>query len=409
MQMSYPKQIIYNINYLKVLKDFFINTETSEFLNNFKNIANIEDKEVLLLGRARAGIFLAVKNSVKSKKNNLVFLSSYTIPEVIDLVIHAGGKPYFIDFNKDSTYFDISSLQSKMKLKPAAIIITHYNVNQISYEKISEIVKQNDSILIEDSALSISGKSKNININTLSDYSIFSFSSFKLLNFFYGGAIVYDKKFKTEINNETRNWERLSLKDYLPQLVRTIFFDFITSKYLFSNLTIKYLKHKYLNKNQSDFIEKKLKIEKTLINKNYFSHPTKLMAKELNRKLNKYKNDKSHRIKISKIYHKYLKSISVNKGDELLENIEKSDNFNYLIKCQNEEHRDGLKKKLLVNNYDVGKIFYENCHLLERFSKFEGVSDNITDLSNKILILPTHYLISENYAKSLSHAIIKDY
>ena len=275
MQMSYPKQIIYNINYLKVLKDFFINTETSEFLNNFKNIANIEDKEVLLLGRARAGIFLAVKNSVKSKKNNLVFLSSYTIPEVIDLVIHAGGKPYFIDFNKDSTYFDISSLQSKMKLKPAAIIITHYNVNQISYEKISEIVKQNDSILIEDSALSISGKSKNININTLSDYSIFSFSSFKLLNFFYGGAIVYDKKFKTEINNETRNWKRLSLKDYLPQLARTIFFDFITSKYLFSNLTIKYLKHKYLNKNQSDFIEKKLKIEKTLINKNYFSHPTK--------------------------------------------------------------------------------------------------------------------------------------
>ena len=93
-------------------------------------------------------------------------MSSYTIPEVIDLVIHAGGKPYFIDFNKDSTYFDISSLQSKMKLKPAAIIITHYNVNQISYEKISEIVKQNDSILIEDSALSISGKSKNINIDT---------------------------------------------------------------------------------------------------------------------------------------------------------------------------------------------------------------------------------------------------
>ena len=68
-----------------------------------------------------------------------------------------------------------------------------------------------------------------------------------------------------------------------------------------------------------------------------------------------------------------------------------------------------IEKKLLVNNYDVGKIFYENCHLLERFSKFEGVSDNITDLSNKILILPTHYLISENYAKSLSHAIIKDY
>ncbi len=407
--MSYPKQIIYNINYLKVLKDFFINTETSEFLNNFKNIANIEDKEVLLLGRARAGIFLAVKNSIKSKKNNLVFLSSYTIPEVIDLVIHAGGKPYFIDFNKDTTYFHIPSLQSNMKLNPAAIIITHYNLNQISYKKISEIVKQNNSILIEDSALSISGKSKNININTLSDYSIYSFSSFKLLNFFYGGAIVYNKKFKKEINNETKNWQKLNLKDYLPQLVRTIIFDFITSKYLFSNLTIKYLKHKYINKNQSDFIEKKLKIEKTFIDKNYFSHPAKLMAKELNRKLNQYESNKSHRIKISKIYYKHLKSVSINGDTDLLENIEKSDNFNYLIKCQNEKHRDILKKKLLVNNYDVGKTFYENCHLLERFSKFEGVSKNITDLSSKILILPTHYLISENYAESLSHAIIKNY
>ena len=407
--MSYPKQIIYNINYLKILKDFFINAESREFLNNFKNIANIEDKEVLLLGRARAGIFLAVKNAIKSKENNLIFLSSYTIPAVIDLVIHAGGKPYFIDFNKDTTYFDIASLQSKMKLNPAAIIITHYNINQISYEKISEIVRQNDSILIEDSALSISGKSKSININTLSDYSIFSFSSFKLLNFFYGGAIVYNKKFTAEINNETRNWPKLGLKDYLPQLIRTIFFDFITSKYLFNNLTIKYLKRKYLKKNQNDFIEKKLKIEKILINKNYFSHPANLMAKELNRKLNQYKNDKSHRIKISKIYYKHLKSISINGDDNLLENIEKSDNFNYLIKCQNEEHRDELKKKLLVNNYDVGKTFYENCHLLERFSKFEGVSENITDLSSKVLILPTHYLISENYAESLSHAIQKNY
>ena len=54
MQMSYPKQIIYNINYLKILKDFFIKAETSEFLKNFRNIASIEDKEVMLLGRARA-------------------------------------------------------------------------------------------------------------------------------------------------------------------------------------------------------------------------------------------------------------------------------------------------------------------------------------------------------------------
>ena len=409
MQMSYPKQIIYNINYLKILKDFFIKAETSEFLKNFRNIASIEDKEVLLLGRARAGIYLAVKNAIKSKENNLIFLSPYTIPEVIDLVVHAGGKPHFIDFNKDTTYFDIPSLQNKMKLNPAAIMITHYNLNEISYEKISEIVKQNNSILIEDSALSISGKSKNININTLSDYSIFSFSSFKLLNFFYGGAIVYDKKYKTEIISETKNWQKLSFRDYFPQLLRTIFFDFITSKYLFSNLTIKYLKHKYLNKNQSDFIEKKLKIEKTSINKNYFSYPTKLMAKELNRKLNRYKSDKSHRITISKIYYKHLKSFSINEDDDLFENIEKSDNFNYLIKCQNEEHRDSLKKKLLANNYDVGKTFYENCHLLERFSKFEGVSEKNTDLSNKILILPTHYLISENYAEALSHAIIKNY
>ena len=159
-----------------------------------------------------------------------------------------------------------------MKLKPADIVITHYNLNQINYPEIADICKENNVDLIEDSALSINGKVKKTQINSLSDYSLFSFSSFKLLNFYYGGAIAVKKENYNDIKELTKNWKILTFSDYLKQFYRTTLYSSLTNKFFFNLFTINLMKISYL-KNNNDIIDTKLAKLNNSIKSNYFSLP----------------------------------------------------------------------------------------------------------------------------------------
>lgn len=69
--MSYPKQIIYNINYQKILIDLTFSKQSVNFINNFKSLINAGlNKNLVMLGRARASIYLVVRQSIKKKKQN---------------------------------------------------------------------------------------------------------------------------------------------------------------------------------------------------------------------------------------------------------------------------------------------------------------------------------------------------
>lgn len=409
--MAIPSIIINKINYANIIKDIIIDKESKSqirnFIDNFLELSGIESKKIILLGRARSAIYLSVKNSIIKRKSKIILMSPFTVPEVVKLVRHAGGKPYFIDFYPETSFLNLDQIEKALKLKPAAIIITHYSLNQINYSEISDICLENELDLIEDSALSINGMVNKNKINSLSDYSLFSFSSFKLLNFFYGGAIAIKNENYDNIQNLTKDWKKLKLKDYTKQIFRTILFSIITKDIFFNSITINLMKLRRNNIN--NIIDNKLLKSKYLIENNYFSLPSTYSILELNRKIPEYKKNKIHRKKISEKYFNSLKEITVGGNFQIKDLISNGDNFNYLIKCKNENHRDNLRNKLLSKNLLCGKLFYQNCHILPEFSNIEGYSENINDLKNKILILPTHQNTKDEHVNNLINQIKKNY
>lgn len=410
--MAIPSIIINKINYFNILKDIIGEDESinlkRNFIQKFSELSELNSKKIILLGRARSAIYLSVKLSILKKKSKIILMSPFTVPEVIKLVIHAGGVPYFIDFHHETTFLNLEEIENNLRLKPAAIIITHYNLSQIHYSEVSEICKKNNIELIEDSALSISGKVKENNINSLSDYSLFSFSSFKLLNFFFGGAIAVKHDKYEDIKNLTKDWKILELRKYLDQIYRTIVFSIATNSLIFKILTINLQKIKN-NENKENIFDNKLAKSKYFIEDNYFSLPAGYAISELNRKIPLYKKNRAHRKKIAEKYFNSLKEITVGYDFKIQDLISNGDNFNYLIKCKNKIHRDNLRKKLLSKNYSCGKLFYKNCHKLQEFNHIDGNSENINDLNDKILILPTHQNINEDYADNLINQIKKNY
>ena len=90
--MIYPRYKIYNN---KIFKGFFGKKIENQLLeNNFTKLTNI--KNITTLNFARTGIFYAIKKIVCPDKKEIL-LSPFTIFDIVNVIICAGGKPRFID------------------------------------------------------------------------------------------------------------------------------------------------------------------------------------------------------------------------------------------------------------------------------------------------------------------------
>jgi perosamine synthetase len=399
----FPKQIIYPIKYFN-----FIKKNKKLYYKKFFEIFFIKNKSYFFLGRARSGIYISVKEVINLKKKNIILLSPFTIPDIINIVIAAGGKPVFLDFNKNSLDISLNSIvriKNKYQTSIAAVLITHYNLNQINYLKIYLLCKKFNFSLIEDCAISLSGFSRSVRIGSLSDFSIYSFSSFKFLNYFWGGLLIY-KNFYRQSLLKYKNWRKLNIFNYFPQLLKTLRFQILTNLYIFRYFTIRILKFKL---NQGQLLDKIPEENNLKINSSYFSVPSDNAIYEIVRKAKFYNQYLNNRRLISLIYLKFLKNISLASNTDLYNRILQSECGCYIILAKNYNHKNYLRKKLLDLNFDVGKFYYHNSKKIDSFKNIEGKIPNLNSLIDKIIILPTHPKITPTYATLLAKKILEIY
>jgi len=390
-------QIIYPLNFFNL---FFHNKKkfnSKNFNKKLKKNLNVKD-DLTLLGRARTGIYLLVKYFLKSSKNNYVMIAPYTVPDIINMIIKAGGKPIFLDFEIQTTRICLKSLKRIInKYNPAIIIVTHYATNDENLKIIFDLCKKNSIKIIEDSAISFNGKVNRIKTNTLSDGSIFSFSCYKFLNYFFGGAIrCKNKLIYSEIKKEVAKWERMKLTDYIRPIITTMKHQFISLDFIFKNFFLPRL-------NKKKDIKKYTPYEFNKMGDDYFKRPSINCLMELNSKVNTINIHQNHRRKIAKIYCRYLKKLSVPKNISNY-SIMQSSCINYLIYSNRSKY---IRNSLLKKNFNTGKLFYENCSKLSSINKFQGSSKNISDLVKNLILLPTHIKTTEEYATKLSKEILK--
>ena len=397
---KFPRQIIHPISYLNLF-NFLSFKKTKKIKKNISRIFSLNNKDLIFIGRARTAIYLILKYFLKNNKKDKVIIAPFTIPAIINLIKKAGAKPLFVDFEKNTTSLNLNDLKKKIrKYKPLALIITHYHINEHNYKDICKYCKKFDVKVIEDCAISYFGKSRNTRINSLSDASFFSFSSFKALNYFYGGAIyTKNKKLYEFLINHTKKWKSLTLFDYLLQALQTKLYQVLTFQLVFNLFTFFFLKNKNKDKIKKNYFSS----EK--IKNDYFKIPSNGFYWEMENKILSLKKIIRHRQEISQIYFKHLKDLSV-----LPSKFSKKDIFNnsfnfYLIQSENSYE---IRKKLFEKGLDTGKLFYENCGKISK-KKNSKKLNNIDDLINKIIILPTHLRINKTYAEFLSKNILAIY
>ena len=135
------------------------------------------------------------------KPDDAIFTTPFTFIATASMIKLLGARPVFVDIEKN-TYnidpekleFEIKKTISQGKYKPKAIIAVDIFGQLADYDKISEIAKKYDLILIEDAAQSFGASYKNKKSCSFGDISTTSFFPAKPWGGYGDGGMIFTDK-----------------------------------------------------------------------------------------------------------------------------------------------------------------------------------------------------------------------
>ena len=131
-------------------------------------------------------------------KNNNVLISSNTFLSGANAIIHAGGKPSFVDIDLETGNISISEILKKIKFlkskneKISALIATDYAGSPCDWESLKKISKKYNFKLINDNCHAMGAKYKNKSdyASKFADLVVHSYHPVKHVTTAEGGAIL---------------------------------------------------------------------------------------------------------------------------------------------------------------------------------------------------------------------------
>jgi len=344
--------------------------------------------EAVCVSMTRVGIYLVLKNLIKPGQN--VIMSPYTVADVVNMVVLAGGVPVFTDIEQQSCNLNPAEVAKLIDKNTGAVIATHlHGVGARIYE-ILDICRQHNIPLIEDAAQSFGGKAKGKRLGTIGDVGIYSLGMYKNINSWYGGAVVAkDSALLNKLRAELAQYDFQSPIFILKKMLKGLATDLLTYPLIFQPLTYWLFRYGFLHDigwiNRQVEIELDLELKKEMP-ANYLRRYTPFQARLALSQLNQIDADIELRAKKAALYRKELSGIS-----ELVLPPEENDSkYIYPVFAVQYQDRKKLLKWLMRQKRDVTAQHLKNCADLESFSAFYRDCPVARKTANEVILLPTY-------------------
>ena len=128
------------------------------------------------------------------EKGDEAITSPITFVASANCVIYQGGIPVFADIKEDTLNIDSQEIKKKINQKTKALIPVDFTGLPADLEKILQIAKDNNLIIIEDASHALGATYKGRKIGSISDMTIFSFHPVKHITTGEGGMITTNNK-----------------------------------------------------------------------------------------------------------------------------------------------------------------------------------------------------------------------
>lgn len=168
-------------------------------VNEFENelAAKVGAKAAAALSSGTAAIHLALK-AAGVGEGDIVFCQSLTFSATANPIIYQNAIPVFIDSDYETWNMCPKALEKVFEKYPEvkAVIVVHLYGLSADMDKIVELCRKHNVVLIEDAAESLGTLYKGQHTGTFGDYGIFSFNGNKIITTSGGGMLVSDDEEK---------------------------------------------------------------------------------------------------------------------------------------------------------------------------------------------------------------------
>lgn len=292
------------------------------------------------------------------KPGDEVILPSYTFSSTATAPVLAGAKLVFVDIRPDTMNIDENKIEEAITEKTKVIIAVHYAGVACEMDKINEIAKKHNLIVVEDAAQGVMSEYKGKALGTLGTFGCYSFHETKNYSMGEGGAIVINDPQYVERAEILREKGTNRSRFFRGQVDKYTWVDFGDS-YLPSELNAAYLWAQLLR------------------------------ADEIN----------ENRLKTWNKYYKELKPLE-DKGVITLPTIPEECKHNahmFYIKLKDLQERTDFIKYMKDN--EIGCVFhYIPLHSAPaglKYGRFYGTDEYTTKESDRLVRLPMYYGLTD--------------
>ena len=131
-----------------------------------------------------------------------IIVPSFTFIATANAALFVGAKPIFAEIESQTYGLDPNDIENKITTKTKAIIPVHYGGLSCQIEKIRDIAKRHNLILIEDAAESLGAMVNGKRVGSFGDAAILSFCGPKVITTGEGGMVL---------TNSSETYEKLKL------------------------------------------------------------------------------------------------------------------------------------------------------------------------------------------------------
>ena len=353
-ELEYVKEAIEKNH--KICGDGPFTKKCSEWMENKFNVKKV----LLTTSCTHATEMTAILTDIK--EGDEVIAPSFTFVSTVNPFVLRGAKIVFIDINPKTMNMDENLIEAAITEKTKAILPVHYAGVACNMDKIMEIAKKHNLIVIEDAAQGVMSEYKGKPLGTIGEYGCFSFHETKNYSMGEGGALLINNKENIEKAEIIREKGTNRSRFFRGQVDKYTWVD-KGSSYLPSELNAAYL---YAQLENADIIY----------------------------------NDRMN------TWNKYKELLQELEDKNLIElqYIPEDCKHNahmFYIKCKDLDERTNLINFLKENN--INAVFhYIPLHSAEagiKFGRFHGEDKYTTKESERLLRLPLYYGLKEEDIK----------
>ena len=370
--------------------------------------------------------FLAILKSLGLEKNDEVLIQAFTCNAAVNPILWAGLKPVFVDIEKETLNINPDDLEKKINSRSQVVIVQHTFGKPADLDRILEICKKNNLILIEDCAHALGAEYNDKNwhpapseeeagssisqprfargrIGTFGKAAFFSLGRDKIISSVYGGmAVTQDRalaekiqEFQKQLEFPSFFWTHKQIRH--PILTKLIIMPLYRFFGLGKYKLIAFQKLGILSKAVHK-MEKQGRMPKYLLKK--MPNALALLGLHQFEKLERFNK---HRFEIAKIYEQSERVAPVQKDWEGRVHmrysvfVENSDKVLESFKKKGIYLDDGWRKSVVV---PIGTN-------LEKMGYIKGSCPVAEEVAESIVNLPTHINISLETAERLKKLLKK--